>query len=104
MARPKLVITGNGRTFADAEDLTDVTYQSLLKLLEFQLMLHSPRGGDHLTMLIALVNEVRQAAWLEGWSQEASENLAAAAGILFGSVVGDAIAETLPGRLRPRRG
>jgi len=92
-----LVITGKGRPYRTAEDLTDETYDSVLSELESRLAFLSRSGGERpirertsgrlLPMLARLIGDVRRAALADGWTDAEADDLATAVGNLLARVM-----------------
>jgi hypothetical protein len=93
-------IMGNGRTFRDAEDLTDETHDEILTLFEQELtrpdiVRHDPRTGerfpvDAFAAALRCVIRVRREALAQGWTPECAESLATVAGHVYAGVISEA--------------
>jgi 3-oxoacyl-ACP reductase-like protein len=82
-----LIITGNGQVFADEQDLTDETRDSLLDA--FEEAVAAARGtGAAMSAAVAAVDCVRQAALSAGWTPVCAERLAVIAAVQYGAILG----------------
>lgn len=91
-------ITGNWRTFYTADDLTDETYDALLAV--FMEEIESGMGTasrdqkrDAFKATLRAIRRVRDMATAAGWPTMAAEHLAHAAGVLYGSILGESAAK-----------
>lgn len=89
-------ITGNGRAFIDAMDLTDELRAEILDVFEAEVkrsdrVRHDRRGRpapiDCLSAATRCITFVRRAAQAAGWDPDAAERLATVAGRLYAGVL-----------------
>jgi hypothetical protein len=99
-----MAITGNWRTFYTADDLTDETYDTMLAVFMEEVggMTAPGQKRDAFKATLRAIRRIRDMATAAGWPTLAAEHLAHAAGVLYGTILGEAAAKDTRDETTPK--